>query len=64
MGLYAATSIGVGAMIRAGIFSTFGTAVKISGSAVYISFIIAGIVALLNGYLLLCKFIYLKRSIA
>lgn len=50
MGLYAATSIGVGAMIGAGIFSIFGTAVKISGSAVYVSFIIAGIVALLNGY--------------
>ena len=37
-------------MIGAGIFSIFGTAVKISGNAVYISFIIAGIVALLNGY--------------
>ncbi len=50
MGVYAATSIGVGAMIGAGIFSIFGTAVKISGNAVYISFIIAGLVALLNGY--------------
>ena len=50
MGLYAATSIGVGAMIGAGIFSIFGTAVKISGNAVYISFTIAGIVALLNAY--------------
>jgi amino acid transporter len=50
MGIYAATSIGVGAMIGAGIFSIFGTAVKISGNAVYISFIIAGIVALLNAY--------------
>lgn len=50
MGLYAATSIGVGGMIGAGIFSIFGTAVKISGNAIYISFIIAGIVALLNAY--------------
>lgn len=50
MGLYAAASIGVGAMIGAGIFSIFGTAVKISGSAVYVSFIIAGVVALLNAY--------------
>lgn len=50
MGLCAATSIGVGAMIGAGIFSIFGTAVKISGNAVYVSFIIAGIVALLNAY--------------
>jgi amino acid transporter len=37
-------------MIGAGIFSIFGTAVKISGNAVYVSFIIAGIVALLNAY--------------
>ena len=50
LGLYAATSIGVGGMIGAGIFSIFGTAVKISGNAVYVSFIIAGIVALLNAY--------------
>ena len=50
MGLYAATSIGIGAMIGAGIFSIFGTAVQISGNAVYISFVIAGIVALLNAY--------------
>ena len=50
MGLYAATSIGVGAMVGAGIFSIFGTAVKISGNAVYVSFLIAGIVALLNAY--------------
>lgn len=50
MGLCAATSIGVGAMIGAGIFSILGTAVKISGNAVYLSFIIAGIAALLNAY--------------
>lgn len=50
LGLYAATSIGIGGMIGAGIFSIFGTAVKISGNAVYIPFIIAGVVALLNGY--------------
>jgi amino acid transporter len=50
MGLYTATSIGVGAMVGAGIFSFFGTAVQISGSAVYVSFIIAGLIALLNAY--------------
>ena len=37
-------------MIGAGIFSIFGTAVQISGNAVYISFIIAGVIALLNTY--------------
>ena len=50
MGLWAATSIGVGAMVGAGIFSIFGTAARISGNAVYISFIIAGVVALLSTY--------------
>jgi amino acid transporter len=50
MGLYAATSIGVGAMVGAGIFSIFGTAAQISGNAVYVSFIIAGLIALLNTY--------------
>lgn len=50
MGLWAATSIGVGAMVGAGIFSIFGTAARISGNAVYISFIIAGAVALLSTY--------------
>lgn len=50
MGLYSATSIGVEAMIGAGIFSIFGTSVQISGRAVYISFIIARMVALLNDY--------------
>jgi amino acid transporter len=50
MGLYAATPIGVGAMVGAGIFPIFGTAVKISGNVVYVSFIIAGVVTLLNAY--------------
>ncbi|MCQ1535385.1 amino acid permease [Methanosarcina sp. KYL-1] len=50
MGLWAATSIGVGAMVGAGIFSIFGMAAEISGNAVYVSFVIAGLVALLSTY--------------
>ncbi len=50
IGLYAATSIGIGAMIGAGIFSIFGTAVQVSGNAVYVSFSIAGLITLLNTY--------------
>ncbi|WP_394697770.1 APC family permease [uncultured Methanomethylovorans sp.] len=50
MGLWSATSIGVGAMVGAGIFSIFGTATQIAGNAVYISFIIAGLIALLSTY--------------
>ncbi|MEZ5335147.1 MAG: APC family permease [Methanolobus sp.] len=50
MGLWSATSIGVDAMVGAGIFSIFGTATQISGNAVYVSFIIAGAIALLSTY--------------
>ena len=50
MGLWSATSIGVGAMVGAGIFSIFGTATQISGNAVYLSFILAGAIALLSTY--------------
>jgi amino acid transporter len=50
IGLWAAISIGVGGMIGAGIFSILGLACQIAGNAVYISFILAGIVALLSTY--------------
>jgi len=50
IGLWAAVSIGVGGMIGAGIFSILGTACQIGGNAVYISFILAGIVALFSTY--------------
>jgi amino acid transporter len=50
IGLFAAISIGVGGMIGAGIFSILGVAGQIAGSAVYISFTIAGVVALLCAY--------------
>ncbi len=50
MGLWAATSIGVGGMVGAGIFSILGAASAIAGNALYVSFLVAGIVALLNTY--------------
>ena len=50
IGLLAAISIGLGGMIGAGIFSILGVAAKISGNAMYVSFIIAGIVAFLSTY--------------
>ncbi len=50
MGLWSAISIGVGGMVGAGIFSILGTACEIAGNAVYISFTIAGIVALFSTY--------------
>jgi amino acid transporter len=50
IGVLSAISIGVGGMVGAGIFSILGIATEISGSALYISFIIAGIVAFLSTY--------------
>ncbi len=45
-----AVSIGVGGMIGAGIFSILGVASQTAGTGVWISFIIAGLVALLCTY--------------
>lgn len=50
MSLWAAISIGVGAMIGAGIFSIFGAAGAEAGNALWIAFAGAGLVALLNTY--------------
>ena len=45
-----ATVLGVGSMIGAGIFALLGEAGAVAGSAVWISFLIGGIVAGLLGY--------------
>ncbi len=50
MGLWSAVSIGVGGMVGAGIFSILGSACTIGGNAVYLSFLIAGVVALFSTY--------------
>ena len=50
IGLWSAVSIGVGSMIGAGIFSILGVAAQIAGRAMYLSFIIAGAIALLSTY--------------
>ena len=50
MGLWSAVSIGIGGMIGAGIFSILGVSAQIAGHAMYISFIIAGLIALLSTY--------------
>jgi len=46
----AAAALGVGSMIGAGIFALMGEAGAIAGSAVYLSFIAAGVIALVSGY--------------
>jgi len=45
-----AAFIGVGAMVGAGIFALLGAAGEVAGSAVWISFLLAGVVAMLQGY--------------
>src|SRR6478736_1319107 len=45
-----AAFIGVGSMVGAGIFSLLGAAGEIAGAAVWISFLIAGAIAGLQGY--------------
>jgi len=52
LGFWGATGIGIGAIIGTGIFVLIGVASGIAGPAVILSFIIAGFVALLSGFLL------------
>lgn len=50
IGLWSAVAIGIGGMIGAGIFSVLGIAAQITGNLVYLSFIFAGLIALLSTY--------------
>ena len=50
MTVTAAAALGVGSMIGAGIFALMGEAGAIAGSAAYLAFIAAGIIALASGY--------------
>ncbi|MFE2164381.1 APC family permease [Streptomyces sp. NPDC059447] len=45
-----AAFIGVGAMVGAGIFALLGAAGEVAGAAVWLSFLIAGVIAVLQGY--------------
>jgi amino acid transporter len=45
-----AAFIGVGAMVGAGIFALLGAAGEVAGAAVWLSFLLAGIIAMLQGY--------------
>ena len=50
MSLRGAVFLGIGAMVGAGIFALLGQAGTIAGSAVWISFLVAGLVSLALGY--------------
>ena len=45
-----ATFLGIGSMIGAGIFALLGEAGAVAGAAVWLSFLVGGVVALLLGY--------------
>lgn len=47
---WSAVAMGIGSMVGAGIFALLGEAGAIAGSAVWISFVIGGVIALLSGY--------------
>lgn len=50
IGLFAAMAIGIGGMVGAGIFSILGVVAEAAGTAMWISFLIGGVVALLSTY--------------
>ena len=50
MSVRGAAFLGIGAMVGAGIFALLGEAAVVAGSAVWLSFLLAGVVAALLGY--------------
>jgi amino acid transporter len=50
LGVRQAAFIGVGAMVGAGIFALLGAAGEVAGAAVWVSFLLAGGIAGLQGY--------------
>lgn len=50
IGLAAAVSIGIGGMVGAGIFSILGVVAQVAGNAMWLSFAVGGVVALLSTY--------------
>jgi amino acid transporter len=50
VGFAAAVSIGIGGMVGAGIFSILGVVAEVAGNAMWLSFAVGGIVALLSTY--------------
>ena len=50
MSVRGAAFLGIGAMVGAGIFALLGEAGSVAGSAVWLSFLLAGIVSALLGY--------------
>ena len=45
-----AVALGIGSMVGAGIFALMGEAAALAGSAVWLSFLAAGVITILTGY--------------
>ena len=50
IGLFSAMAIGIGGMVGAGIFSILGVVAQAAGNALWLSFLVGGVVALLSTY--------------
>jgi amino acid transporter len=50
IGLFSAMAIGIGGMVGAGIFSILGVVAQAAGNAMWLSFLVGGVVALLSTY--------------
>ncbi len=50
MNLWSVTSLGIGAMVGAGIFALLGQAAMVAGDSTFIAFILGGAGAMLSGY--------------
>src|SRR5262245_62217268 len=50
IGLVAAVSIGIGGMVGAGIFAILGVVAQAAGNAMWLAFLVGGVVALLSTY--------------
>jgi len=50
MSVWGVAALGVGSMVGAGIFTLLGEAALMTGSDVYLSFAVGGVIALLSGY--------------
>ena len=59
-----AAFLGVGSMVGAGIFALLGQAGAVAGMAVWVSFLIAGVVAFLQGYAVASSALVTRRRAA
>ena len=50
IGLFSAIAIGIGGMVGGGVYAIFGEAAKVAGTALWLSFLLGGLVALSTSY--------------